>query len=91
MVLSMSSAVVSTAPTSTTNITGFLTMPAWIELADRVHKRLGHDFRVPKTFLGSHNSPFLMLVLSEPVKNLVIEGYGPNLVPFKQRVRSTNP
>jgi hypothetical protein len=37
---------------------------------------MGHDFRVPKTSLGSHNSPFLMLVLSEPVKNLVIEGYG---------------
>jgi len=32
-----------------------------------------------------------MLVLSEPVKNLVIEGYELNLVPFKQRVRSTNP
>ena len=30
---------------------------AGIELADRVHKRLGHDFRIPKTLLFKHVSP----------------------------------
>ena len=31
---------------------------ARIELAHRIEQRLGHDFRVPKTFLLSHDSPF---------------------------------
>jgi hypothetical protein len=44
--------------------------PAGIELAHRVEERLGHDFRVPKTFLFSHDSPFreagLMTAISCP-------------------------
>jgi hypothetical protein len=35
--------------------------PARIELAECIHKRLGHDFRVPKAFLFRHDSPFRLV------------------------------
>ena len=38
--------------------------PAGIELAHRIEERLGHDFRVPETFLRSHLSPFRKTVIS---------------------------
>jgi hypothetical protein len=52
MVLSMSSAVVSTLPTSTTNITGFLTMPRGSSLRTE-STAPGHDFRIPKTLFSA--------------------------------------
>jgi len=31
---------------------------AGIKLAECIHKRVGHDFGIPKTFLFKHDSPF---------------------------------
>jgi hypothetical protein len=43
---------------------------AGIELADRVHKRLGHDFRIPKTLLFKHDSPFRLVLMRYRLEKL---------------------
>ncbi len=43
---------------------------ARIELAHRIQQRLGHDFRIPKTFLLSHDSPFRLVLMRYGLENL---------------------